>query len=115
MIANEEGTFAFPLNALNETDTLVISAIGYQTAEIPIHQPSPLRVSLRDTTYTLSEVAVRAITAEALLDSVAKHRRENYPDQPYGLEGFYRVSYRENGTYVRLLEMAMVIYDPDFW
>jgi hypothetical protein len=115
-VANEAGKFRFHVPARHETDTLVISRLGYRNYAAPV---APLldsghsHFSLSPDTLQLAAVTVAAtsLTAAQLVDSAVAYIEVNYPSSPYNLNLFYRETLREGDAYVSLTEAAALLYD----
>jgi hypothetical protein len=115
-VANEAGKFRFHLPAPSQTDTLVISRLGYRNltaAVASLPDSGPTHFSLAPDTLQLAAVTVAAapLTAAQLVDSAVAYIESNYPSAPYNLNLFYRETLREGDTYVLLTEAAALLYD----
>lgn len=117
-ITNAQGDFDFhiPENLFNQT--LVISMLGYRSFESTvsaININEPLLVALETSTLFLNEVVIRdSLTGGDILQRALARIEQNYPMEPFLMEGFYRDIKKVGGTYISLLEAAVEIYDENY-
>lgn len=117
-ISNAEGEFDFhfPLELRNEI--LVISMLGYQNFEAPVWTllESPGQVlSLDRSPIVLEEIVVSdTIRGGDVLRIALSRIEQNYPMQPFLMDGFYRDIKKVGGTYISLLEAAVKIFDESY-
>ncbi len=113
---NGEFDFHFPMKYRNET--FVISMLGYQNYEAPIQTLLESKVSeitlVKSTTLLNTVVISDSLLGGDILRIALTRIGENYPDQPFLLDGFYRDVKRVGGKYISLLEAAIKIYDEDY-
>jgi len=114
--ANGEFDFHFPVDLRN--DTIVISMLGYRNFEAPIwtlvEKPDQI-LTLEKSLIVLQEIVVSdTITGGEVLRIALSRIEENYPMQPFLLDGFYRDVKKVGGTYISLLEAAVKIYDENY-
>ncbi|MBX2843491.1 MAG: carboxypeptidase-like regulatory domain-containing protein [Flammeovirgaceae bacterium] len=112
-----EGDFSIQIKKQDFSDTLVISAIGYKTNKVPTFEMlnhSDQILYLEEDVLTLDEITVSAIPAVEVIKLAMAKRKNNYGIAPHKLSGTYRITDQENGAYVRLLEAAVAIYDPNY-
>ncbi len=109
-----KATLIIPPNA-GETDTLMVSFIGYIPQKVPF-QPRKdleLQVLLESNLMPLPEIEVRAevkqLNGLELVKEALSKIGENYPDQPTGMEGLYREILMENDQAVWLNEALVWI------
>ena len=117
-VANESGEFDFFVREQFYRDTLMISHIGYKTFLkcIADLQGKDLTIRLSVMPIALKEITIieKMLSARDIIAKAVKSLRENYPAEPYCLEGFFREIEEENGRYVFLTEAAVDIYDRKF-
>lgn len=109
----------FDLNFTEELfdDTLNITMLGYQGYAAPLNKidlKHILKVRLRSASFLLKEVVV--LSGEGLQEKVRtalKNVPQNYPREPFSIEGFYMEIKKANGKYVSLIEAAVNIYDKN--
>ncbi|WP_411028807.1 carboxypeptidase-like regulatory domain-containing protein [Spongiimicrobium sp. 3-5] len=110
--SNEEGYFVFHIPAERETDTIVISAIGYLSISKKGENFIPdQKVYLSSKITDLDEVILIAtkkkeLTAKEIVKKAYAEIPNNYPSQPYILEGYIRDLQKEDDKYVEYLECA---------
>jgi len=116
-ITNLQGEFDFHIPPEYRNEILVISMLSYQSFEAPVWSliVTPLSVELVETTQMLEEVVVSDSLAVGEILRIALDRiDENFPKEPYLMDGFYRDTKKLGGTYISLLEAAIKIYDDDY-
>ncbi|GHN00379.1 hypothetical protein WSM22_18680 [Cytophagales bacterium WSM2-2] len=120
VISNDQGEFDFHIPADLRNDILVVSMIGYKTFEGPVWSlingvTQPVLIELNATSFLLKEVVVTdSLKADDILRLALMRIEQNYPMQPFMLNGFYRDLKKLGGTYISLLEAAVQIYDEDY-
>ncbi|WP_350284511.1 carboxypeptidase-like regulatory domain-containing protein [uncultured Croceitalea sp.] len=110
--SNTEGYFVFHIPVENESESVVISAMGYSSIE---KKPSSFsnneQIRLIPQINQLDEIQLSAskdkvLTAKDIVKRAYKSIDENYPSEPYILEGFVRDLQKEDDAYVEYLECA---------
>ncbi len=116
-ITNALGEFDLNFTEDLIDDTLNITMLGYEGYSAllsTIDLKHILRVRLRSAPILLKEVVV--LSGEGLQKKVRaalKNVPQNYPKEPFSMEGFYREIKKANGKYVSLIEAAVNIYDKN--
>ncbi len=113
IITNEEGRFALKLPTGAESDTMLISYVGYQTAALPLEtleDDDEIRIPLFSAGVTLDSVLIRPVGAEELLRQALAAVDDNYRFEPLNGEAFFRELIRENGKYVEISEAVLSVY-----
>ena len=119
-ITNLNGEFDFHLPAGYRNEILVISMLGYANFEAPVWSVmsgtgQPQVFELEKSPTLLDEIVVADTLSGSDIMRIALSRiDENYPMQPFLLNGFYRDAKKVGGTYISLLEAAVKIYDEDY-
>ena len=117
-ITNSEGQFDFHFPENLRSGTFVISMLGYVDYEAPIStllNNDSLVFQLTKAAQLLDEVVISDSLSGGDIARIALNRiPQNYPMQPYLLEGFYRDLKKVGGTYFSLLEAAVKIYDEGY-
>lgn len=117
-ITNAQGDFDFHIPGDLVQEILVVSMLGYKNFESPvnaINSTEPLLVALENSSTLLNEVIIRdSLTGGSILERALSRIEENYPMQPFLMEGFYRDIKKVGGTYISLLEAAVEIYDENY-
>jgi len=110
--SNENGVFVFHVPMDLESNPVVISAMGYSSIEkLPHSFLENEKIHLVPKTFNLNEVQLngssdKVLKAKEIVQRAYNRIPENYPDEPYILEGFVRDLQQEDSTYVEYLECA---------
>src|SRR5690606_12821446 len=119
-ITNLNGEFDFHLPAGYRNEILVISMLGYANFEAPVWSvmsgTGQTQVfELEKSPTLLDEIVIADTLSGSDIMRIALSRiEENYPMEPFLLNGFYRDAKKVGGTYISLLEAAVQIYDEDY-
>jgi hypothetical protein len=113
VFSNDAGQFQFSIKAGGDSDTLVVSQIGYQTAFIPVKGiGDELKIQLEATSYQLNEVTV--LSDQALSDIVRRAIEkipDNYGAETYTLGAYYQEYTITDDAYTELIEAFVNIQD----
>ncbi|MEM6523811.1 MAG: carboxypeptidase-like regulatory domain-containing protein [Bacteroidota bacterium] len=117
-VSNSLGEFDFHIPASMESGKLVVSMLGYQNYEAAISSfigRDTVILNLTKASQLLDEVVIRDSLSGGDIVRIALDRiDQNYPSEPYLMDGFYRDLKKLGGTYFSLLEAAVKIYDEDY-
>ncbi|MBX2897262.1 MAG: carboxypeptidase-like regulatory domain-containing protein [Cyclobacteriaceae bacterium] len=117
-ITNLQGEFDFHIPAELRNDLFTLSMLGYKLYEAPVWsllELKPLVIEVEKSTFMLNEVTIAdSLKGGEILLIALSRIEQNYPMQPYLMEGFYRDLKKVGGTYIALLEAAVKIYDEDY-
>ncbi|HEY0742349.1 MAG TPA: carboxypeptidase-like regulatory domain-containing protein [Chryseosolibacter sp.] len=117
-ISNGQGEFDFHFPAAYRNDILVISMLGYKNYEAPIWTLIDNDIDvikLEKSSIELQEIVVSdTLTGGDILRIALSRIEDNYPMEPFILDGFYRDVKKVGGTYISLLEAAVKIYDENY-
>ncbi len=117
-VSNTQGKFDFYFPSKYKDDILVISMMGYQNQEVPIRNlinKDSVLFQLNKATKLLDEVVIQdSLQGEDIARIAVLRIDQNYPMEPFLLEGFYRDLKKLGGTYFSLLEAAVKIYDENY-
>lgn len=117
-ISNLQGDFDFHIPEEYRNEILVISMLGYSNFESPVWSlisATSVALELVRSSTLLKEVLVSDSLSGGDILRIALNRIEqNYPMQPFLLEGFYRDIKKVGGTYISLLEAAVEIFDESY-
>lgn len=117
-ITNLQGEFDFHLPQEFQNDLLVINMLGYETYEAPIWTligTKDLIIEIKKSTRVLQEVLISdSLNGGDILQIALSRIEQNYPMQPYLMDGFYRDIKKVGGDYISLLEAAVKVYDEDY-
>lgn len=117
-ISNAQGEFDFHFPVALRNEILVISMLGYRNFEAPVWTlvDNPQQTLLLErSSIELEEIVVSdTITGGEVLRIALTRIGQNYPMEPFLMEGFYRDVKKVGGTYISLLEAAVKIYDENY-
>ena len=111
--SNANGAFTFHIPSDLANQPVVISMIGYESIEKLSSQfVKHEKIYLTPSVIALNEVVVtdKRPTAKEIVKKAYQEIKNNYPSEPYILEGFMRDLQNEDGKYVELLECAAKFY-----
>jgi hypothetical protein len=117
-ISNGAGEFDFHFPAEHRNDILVVSMMGYKNFESPVWSLLDNQqnvIQLEKSTIELQEIVVSdTLTGGDVLRIALSRVTQNYPMEPFLMEGFYRDVKKVGGTYISLLEAAVKVYDENY-
>lgn len=117
-VTNLQGEFDFHFPVEFRNEILVISMLGYENFEAPIWSILDNKITIipmAKSTTVLNEVEVRdSLSGGEILQLALSKIEQNYPMEPFILDGFYRDLKSVGGTYIALLEAAVKIYDESY-
>ncbi|HLW31371.1 MAG TPA: carboxypeptidase-like regulatory domain-containing protein [Aequorivita sp.] len=118
-ITNVDGKFALRVPAVNISDTLVISSIGFKSYKTSIEDfENGSDIFLEEDVASLDEVVLvadtRPKTGNDIVVRAIERLPENLPAEPYLQKGFLRHKERNKKEYKWLIEAAITLYDSDF-
>jgi hypothetical protein len=117
-ISNERGEFDFHVPVQYRNDILVISMLGYKNFEAPIWTLATNAsqiIHLEKSSIQLQEIVVSdTLIGSDILRIALSRIEQNYPMEPFLMDGFYRDVKKVGGTYISLLEAAVKIYDENY-
>lgn len=117
-ISNNRGEFDFHFPAEYRNDILVISMLGYKNFEAPVWTlltNTVQTIYMEKSPIQLQEIVVSdTLTGGDILRIALARMDQNYPMQPFLMDGFYRDVKKVGGTYISLLEAAVKIYDENY-
>jgi hypothetical protein len=119
-VANLNGEFDFHFPATLRMEIIVVSMLGYENYEAPawslLDDNNPKTILLSKSITLLGEIVVTtdSLSGGEIFRIAMSRISQNYPDQPFLLDGFYRDIKKVSGTYIALLEAAVKIYDENY-
>jgi hypothetical protein len=117
-ISNGAGEFDFHFPAAHRNDILVVSMMGYKNFESPVWSlldNQQAVIQMEKSTIELQEIVVSdTLTGGDVLRIALSRITQNYPMEPFMMEGFYRDVKKVGGTYISLLEAAVKVYDENY-
>ena len=111
-ISNTEGHFVFHIPKEQFASLVVIAAMGYANQElIPSEYIDNSVIQMEPKHFELDEVqlsgaADKVLGAKEIVKRAYQKIPQNYPNDPYILEGFVRDLQKEDNNYVEFLECA---------
>jgi hypothetical protein len=118
LISNEQGEFDFHIPGELRNDIIAVSMLGYKSYEAPVWSliaPGNVVIEMQAAAILLQEVVITdSLKAGEIMRLALSRIEQNYPMEPFQLDGFYRDIKRLGGTYVSLLEAAVKIYDENY-
>jgi len=110
-VTNINGAFKFRVPSSYKDDSLHISYIGFETVAIKLSEiVKGAHIFLVEDTQVLNEVVVTGLTVESILTKAIEKIPDNYYNTPYKSKGFYRLTARKQGLYIRISEAAFHLY-----
>ncbi|MEM6516598.1 MAG: carboxypeptidase-like regulatory domain-containing protein [Bacteroidota bacterium] len=109
---NDEGYFLFHIPNAHKESTIIISVIGYTTVSKMANTLSNNQnIFLSAEATNLEEIVITAqkkkeLTTKEIVRKAYEKIKNNYPDEPYILEGYIRDLQKEDDKYVEYLECA---------
>ena len=118
-ISNSDGKFVLIVPKQHESDTLVISSIGYKTFKTLVNEfDNTAEIYLEEDIASLDEVLLfaetRPKTGNDIVLRALKKLPENLPDSSYIQKGFLRHKERNTKEFKWLIESAITLYDSSY-
>ena len=118
-ISNTDGKFVLIVPKQHESDTLVISSIGYKTFKTAVNEfDNAIEIYLEEDIASLDEVLlfgeIRPKTGNDIVLRALKKLPENLPDSSYIQKGFLRHKERNPKEFKWLIESAITLYDSSY-
>ena len=117
-ITNLQGDFDFHFPAEYRSEIFVISMLGYQNYEATVETvlgSQESEITLMKSTTVLNTVVISdSLRGGDVLRIAVSRIDQNYPSEPFLMEGFYRDLKKIGDTYISLLEAAIKIYDESY-
>ncbi|SEK36943.1 CarboxypepD_reg-like domain-containing protein [Aquimarina amphilecti] len=123
LISNADGGFRIPYTFKKNTDTLIISSIGYLSKEILLSNLKEDKVNLIkliEKIELLDEVKIvaaktkRRKSARKIIRTALDRIPENYPFTPFSYVGYYRDYQIKDGDYLNMNEAILKVFDKGF-
>jgi len=111
VFSNADGSFKISNNPDFQTDSLIITFIGYQRTAIAIRsmeENSIRKIYLKPSTIQLAEIEIVArhkkLNSKTIVRRAIRNIRKNYPVKPYNYISYYRDYQKKEGTYLNMNE-----------
>jgi hypothetical protein len=115
-ISNDQGEFIFKIDPEFQSDTLIISYIGYENQSIPVKKIENENIifTLKEKRYSIQEVIVRTKDPNLILEKAVERIEKNYHTQkPILLTSFYRETIKKEAQLTSVSEALIKIYKPN--
>ncbi|MDW3192488.1 MAG: carboxypeptidase-like regulatory domain-containing protein [Cytophagales bacterium] len=117
-VANFEGRFKINIPESMQSDTLVISHVGYKNYYAIVGELSEeITVKLEEAPIDLDVIQVttdRLSAQEIFGKAIDKiNSGKGYPEQDFRMDGFFREQHRSEGVPTGVLECAISVFDDD--
>ncbi len=118
-VSNSDGKFVLLVPQEFESDTLVISSIGFKTYKVAVADfDNSMDIFLEEDIASLDEVVVvaeiRPKTGNDIVLRAIERLPVNLPDSSYIQKGFLRHKERNNIEFKWLIESAITVYDSGY-
>jgi len=121
VFSNADGDFKIANNAKFQSDSLIITFIGFTRRAISFKNLSEEKVNkiyLQPVSLELSEVKVVAsrkmINSETIVRKAIRNIRKNYPIKPFNFVSYYRDYQKKDRSYINLNEAIVQTLDTGF-
>ncbi|GAB2619262.1 carboxypeptidase-like regulatory domain-containing protein [Belliella aquatica] len=118
VLSDLNGEFVLSYPKLFQTDTLVISLLGYQKKQLLLEslKENNNQISLNQVDLSLQEIVVQPDESlfEEFFAKVIKNIPNNYPTKKHQFNAFYRRVSTDYNEYTKLVEAAVLIEDYDY-
>jgi len=115
-MSNEHGGFIFKIRQGAPGDSIRISHVGYKAVTLSTRQKNGdnLAIRLRRVPIQLSDVVVNAVDPLDIIRKAMDRIPDNYPNSPYLLDGFYRLTTKYDNRIIGLSEAVFQIFGHDY-
>lgn len=111
-VTNEQGRFTLKLSA--RPAAVVASMLGYKTQALTPTDGRQLSFRLQPASIQLSEVLVRASTAEELVRAALAKVPQNYSSAAMLYKGFYRETVQKRSHFIAISEAVVDLYKTSY-
>jgi len=119
--SNAEGDFRILNEPEFQSDSLIVTCIGYRRLSMPFDRLKASRfnyLKLEPNIYGLNEVTVTArkkrLRSEIMIARALRDIRKNSPETPYGYVSYYRDYVKDSSNYLNLNEAIIQTLDMGF-
>ncbi|HUX59379.1 MAG TPA: carboxypeptidase-like regulatory domain-containing protein, partial [Bacteroidales bacterium] len=119
--ANADGDFKIIKNSEFQSDSLIITCIGFKRHSLAYKDLSDKIVNmiyLTPSMYGLDEVKIiasrRKLGSATIIRRAIRNIKNNYPDQPFSYISYYRDYQKKEGNYINLNEAIVHTLDNGF-
>ncbi len=113
--SNENGYFSFHVNEAFKGVSITISSIGFASVQIPSNiSKTPLVIYLEEDLLILESITVTAIEPIQILKNVISNIENNYPQEKFKKEIYYKEAFAVNNKPIRYLEIVANLVSEGF-
>jgi hypothetical protein len=118
--SNAEGDFKILNNPLFQSDSLIVTCIGFKRLSLAFHtlKSEMNNLKLEPDIHGLSEVKVMArkkkLNSEAIISRALRNIKKNYPLEPFTYVSYYRDYQKDSTNYLNLHEAIIQTLDKGF-
>lgn len=115
-ISNFEGRYQLVLPKNPQSDSLVISSMGYIMQKVSIDEllTNGGDIDLDPHRFQIDELIIRPQKPIQLIEAAIERKAENYPEEPALLYAFFRETAMQDGKYISLSEAIIDIYKTGY-
>ncbi len=121
VISNAEGDFRILNNPGFQSDSLIVSCIGFHRLSVAFSKlktPEMNNLMLVPYIYSLNEVSVTArkkrLSSQIIIGRAISHIKKNYPVMPFSYVSYYRDYQKDSINYLNLNESIIQTLDSGF-
>lgn len=121
VFANADGDFKMISNPEFQSDSLIVTCIGFKRSSLPFKRLSGKTINkifLTPAIYGLSEVKVvvsrKKLSSITIITRAIRNIKNNYPKKPYNYISYYRDYQKKGGNYINLNEAIVETIDNGF-
>ena len=122
VVTNDKGGFSIPRQFQQQSDTLILSCIGYETKFIALDRLKEgilNTIALKLAITAIEEVVItgerrKKLSAYKITKRALKAIPNNYPHEAFSYVGYYRDYQKQEDTYLNLNEAIVEVQDPGF-
>ncbi len=113
-VTDASGEFSFRIKSHHLDSLFVFSYLGFNSIRLSGHEIKNAKngIQLKPSAVALNMVEIRPTkmeTPKSLLKKVRKNLENNYPNQLYRLNGYYREALREKDEFIRYADAAVEV------
>lgn len=114
-ITNESGDFELLLPDSIQSDTMLVSFVGYFDQKIALQSiNNSLEVRLFENAISLDEVTIRPMPPTHYIKMAVQKIAVNYPSTPFESQAYFSEMIQENGQYMAFNEGIFKTFYPNF-
>lgn len=115
IVTNEAGRFDLYVPEDQADDTLLISYFGYKPQLLLLRSlQSPVSIKLQQIAVDLKEIVVKPQPPEFYIKLAVLRIKNNYPNEPFQTEAYYREKVLENKNFIKCNEGVFKTYCPNY-